>query len=45
MYLPLKTIVSIMQTNYKILIIRNQVLLQQIKYINEFVHSYSLQNK
>ena len=34
-----------MQTNYKILIFRKQVLLQQIKYTNEFVHSYSLQNK
>ena len=44
-YLPLKTSVNIMQTKYEILIPRKQVFLQQIKYINELIHSYSLQNK
>ena len=42
---PLKTSVSIMQTKYEKLISRKQVLLQQIWYINEFIQSYSLQNK
>ena len=44
-YLPLKTSVIIMQTKFEILISRKQVLLQQIKYINENIHSHSLQNK
>ena len=39
--LPLKSSVSIMQTNLKILVFRNQDLLQQMRYINEFIHSYS----
>ena len=43
--LPLKTSVSIMQTKYEILIYEKQVLLQPILYINEFIHSYCLQNK
>ena len=34
-----------MQTKYEICISRKQVLLPQIKYINEFTDSYSLQNK
>ena len=34
-----------MPTKYEILISRKQVLLQQILYINEFIHSYILQNK
>ena len=33
-----------MQTKYELLIYRKQVLLQQILYINEFIHSYCLQN-
>ena len=36
---------SIMQTKYEILISRKQILLQQILYINEFIHSFSVQNK
>ena len=44
-YLPLKTRESIMQTKYEICISRKQVLLPEIKYINEFIQSYSLQNK
>ena len=43
-YLPLKTSFSIVQTKYESLIFRKQVLLQQIKYINKFINSYSLQN-
>ena len=43
--LPLKASVSIIQTKYEILIFRKQVLLQPILYINEFIHSYCLQNK
>ena len=34
-----------MQTKNGILISRKQVLLQQILYFNDFIHSYSLQNK
>ena len=34
-----------MQTKYEILIYKKQVLLQPILYINEFIHSYCLQNK
>ena len=44
-YLPLKSRVNTMQTKYEICISRKQVLLQHIKYIHEFTHSYSLQNK
>ena len=44
-HLPLKTGVSIMQTEYRFFISRKQVLLQQIKYIKEFIHSNTLQNK
>ena len=34
-----------MQTKYEISIYRKQVLLQPILYINEYIHSYCLQNK
>ena len=34
-----------MQTKYEILIYRKQVLLQPVLYMNEFIHSYCLQNK
>ena len=34
-----------MQTKYEILISRRQVLLPQILYKNEFIHSFSVQNK
>ena len=34
-----------MQTKYEIWIYRKQLLLQPILYINEFIHSYWLQNK
>ena len=43
--MPLKTSESIMQTKYEICISRMQVILPQIKYINEFIRSYSLENK